>query len=267
MLDGMPDQGTPLPVRFADRLAMLFPTVMQQAVGGTVSGHCLLQRGLRDAQVSVVDGAEPASADGSVPVRVDGLGPCLGFQLPGELAGVAGLLSATWEEWVFTPTNPADRVVSGTFSSRLREQVTGMRHVVWTGKNNILQRETVLADVHEIFDDAPEDTLVLGHWCTPNDPAGSDTGEAVAAVNDAQREAYGDRFVDMGAALRDPDALQRPVLRPLRLMEQQATHEALERGVVPPALIADDDVHLNGWGNLLVLDVLVGRLRELGWTA
>lgn len=264
MRDGMPDQGTPLPVRFADRLAPLFPTVLQQAVGGTVSGHCLLQRGLRDAAVTVATDSRAPAADG-VPVTVEGLGPCLGFRLPGELEGVGGVLTATWEQWTFTPGDPAAAVRSGRFRSMLPAHLAGLRHVLWTGKNNILDVDQVLADVEELYEDAP--SLVLGHWSTPSDPVGSDTGEAVAAVNAAQQKAYGVHFVDLGGALRDPDVLSRPVVAPLRLMEQGSTHEALGRGITPPLLVADDDVHLNGWGNLLVLDLLVERLRKLGWTA
>lgn len=264
MRDGMPDQGTPLPVRFADRLVPLFPTVLQRAVGGTVTGHCLLERGLRDAAVTVAtDSRAPRS--GGVPVSVEGLGPCLGFRLPGVLEGVDGVLSATWEQWTFTPEDPDADLRSGTFRSTLPAQLADLHHVLWIGKNNILDVDQVLADVEELYDDAP--SLVLGQWSTPNDPTGSDTGKAVAAVNAAQQEAYGERFLDLGGALRDPDVLQRPVVAALRIMEQGGTHDALARGTTPPLLVAADEVHLNGWGNLLVLDLMVERLRGLGWTA
>lgn len=264
MANGQPEEGSPLPVRFADRLSVLFPSVHQHAVGGTLSGHCMMQRGLRPGAVTVTSQSTAGGA-GTVTVTVDGLHPCLGFSCPGDLNGVTGTLSSTWEEWSFTPADPAAQVSSGTFTSSLPQQVSGLRHVVWTGKNNIRAVEGVLADVDAIFQLAPKDTLILGHWYTPNDPHGSETGKAVAAVNAEQARRYGDQFLAVGDMLRDPDVLSRPSVRPLRIMEQGNTEDDLAAGVTPRSLVARDFVHLNGWGNLLVTDLLVERIRKLGW--
>lgn len=263
MADGQPEQSTPLPVRFADRLSLLFPRVLQAAVGGTRSGHCLLQRGLRDARVRVLGAPAPGAA---AEVEVTGFVPCLGFHLPGELEGTPGVLTASWEAWTFTADDPAAEVRSGRFVSTLPRELAGMRHLLWTGKNNITDVQTVLSDVQELWDLAPKDTLVLGHWCTDHDAVGSETAAAVEAVNAAQAEAYGERFLDLGRLLRQEETLSRPVVAGLRLLEQASTVESLERGVTPSLLVADDIIHLNGWGNLLVLDLLVERLRALGWT-
>ena len=69
----------------------------------------------------------------------------------------------------------------------------------------------------------------------------------------------------MNAELTTPEGLASTALRPVRVLEHATTAEALDRGVVPPVLVAADQIHLNGWGNLAVCSALVRRMQELRW--
>src|SRR5690625_8032924 len=101
-------------------------------------------------------------------------------------------------------------------------------------KNNILDTTAVLAHTQRMWDaaEAPEtDTLVLGHWPTEFDAAGSPTGQALSTVNAEQRDRYGDHFLDLQELLTGQAGLTCAPIAPLRLLEQGSTQDALDRGV------------------------------------
>src|SRR5690625_5605897 len=135
-------------------------------------------------------------------------------------------------------------------------------------KNNILDTTAVLADPQRMSDaaNAPEtDTLVLGHWPTELDAAGSPTGQALSTVNAEQRDRYGDHFLNLQKLLTGQAGLTCAPIAPLQLLEQGSTQDAMDRGGVPPLLVATDAIHLNGWGNLAVSWATIQRMRELRW--
>ncbi|EWS80981.1 hypothetical protein BF93_01050 [Brachybacterium phenoliresistens] len=266
MAFGRADEGTPLTARLSDRLALaLAPApVANHAVGATLSIHSLLQRGLETPT------ATPASSGaGTVRIALDPeIPPRAGIEFPADIAGVAGRVTCSASAWSFTPEDPAAATPTGILTSHLGAESAGSRHLLWIGKNNIRDVQGVLAHTQAMWDaaDSPaEDTLVLGQWPTPSDPHGSDTGDALRAVNAEQASRYGDRFLDIAGALADPEALSRGPVAALRLMEQGGTHDAIAQGIAPPELMGSDDIHLNGWGNLFVLDLLLQRMKELRW--
>ena len=261
-------EGTPRPIRIHEHLALAAaPTPVHAfGVGATQSGHALLMRGLARPRISPDQGPDDS---GAVPVHLDTDLPAFGpLRCPGEVDGVAGTLDATSGTWRFVTDDAAASLPTGTFRSSLAEVADGSRQVLWLGKNNILQVDTVLEHTQRMWDaaaDPANDTLVLGHWPTEHDAAGSPTGEALTAVNSAQKQRYGAHFVDLQSLLLSEEGLTAPPVAHLRLLEQASTHEAIERGVTPPLLVATDHIHLNGWGNLLVSWAIVRRMRELAW--
>ncbi|MFC0673643.1 hypothetical protein [Brachybacterium hainanense] len=266
MAYGRAEEGTPLTVRLSDRLALaLAPaTVANHAVGATLSVHTMLQRGLETPRATPA-----AETTGRVRIALEpGIGAVDGIEFPADIAGVDGQVRTLDGAWTFEPQDPSAVTPAGTLTSHLGAQAAGSRQLLWIGKNNIRDTATVLAHTQAIWDaaDVPEeDSLVLGQWATPADPVGSDTGEALAAVNAEQASRYDRHFLDLAGAFADPAALSRGPVAPLRIMEQAATHDALAQGITPPALVGSDDIHLNGWGNLFVLDLLLQRMKELGW--
>lgn len=260
---------TPLAVRIHEHLALAAAPAVVHAygVGATRSEHTLLMRGLDTPQLRRL--GDPAPQTGAVRVSLDSdLSPVGTLQIPGDLAGVPGVLDGRDHAWHFTPDDPAQPLTDGTFRSALADVAAGSRQVLWVGKNNILDVSAVLEHTQRLWDAAAEpahDTLVLGQWPTPHDPVGSSTAEAVAAVNEEQQRRYGEHFLDLGGLLTSDEGLCCPPLAPLRLLEQATTQEALAQQIVPAALRAPDDIHLNGWGNLAVSWAIVRRMRELGW--
>ncbi|MFC7464043.1 hypothetical protein [Brachybacterium sp. GCM10030252] len=262
-------EGTPLTVRIHEHLALAAApaSVHCFGVGATRSPHTLLMRGLDTPRLACV--GSPEAGTGRVRAELDsGLAPAGPLRIPGTVDGVPGELDGSSGTWFFTPEDPASPVADGVFTSSLAEVAAGSRQVLWMGKNNILDVDGVLEDTQRMWDaaDDPEhDTLVLGQWPTAYDPVGSDTAEAVLAVNEEQQRRYGDHFLDLATLLTSAEGLCCPPLAPLSLLEQAGTQGALEMHVAPPELRAPDGIHLNGWGNLAVSWAILQRMRELQW--
>ena len=260
---------TPVAVRIHEHLALAAaPAVVHgYGVGATRSPHTLLMRGL-DAPLLELRG-DPAPVTGAVPVTLDsGLAPAGPLRIPGDLDGAPGVLDGTGGSWEFVPDDPVRPSTGGVFRSALARIAEDSRQVLWMGKNNILDVDGVLEDTQRMWEaaaDPARDTLVLGQWPTPDDPVGSPTAEAVAAVNQEQQRRYGHHFLDLGGLLTSEDGLRCPPLAPLQLLDQATTHEALAQQIVPAGLRAPDDIHLNGWGNLAVSWAIIRRMQELGW--
>ena len=262
-------EGTPIAVRIHEHLALAnAPSAVHAfGVGATRSPHTLLLRGI--ARPQLIPAPAQAGRPGAVAVTLDsGLAPAGPIRCTGDIDGLPGELDGRTGTWVFTPSDPHAVVVPGRFTSSLGSTFSGARQVLWMGKNNILQVENVLADIDAMVQAAPDpqhDTLVLGHWATHNDPVGSAHGDALRTVNQQLARRYGDYFLGIEDVLTTENALCCAPIAPLRILEQGPTHDALSRGIVPPALIASDGIHLNGWGNLAVCAAIVNRMRELRW--
>lgn len=278
------DEGTPLPIRIHEHLALAAaPAVVHPfGVGATKSAHALLMRGLEQPHLTPDVAADGPGSTGEATDPADGtdaptatavhLEPALPPQgplrCPGDVDGVAGILDGTSGTWRFMADDPAAVLTPGTFRSALTAVADSSRQVLWLGKNNILEVEAVLEHTQRMWDATAhpaEDSLVLGHWPTFNDAAGSSTGEALAKVNREQAARYGDHFVDLQHLLTSEEGLTSAPIAHLQLMEQGSTHDALAQGVTPPLLVAEDHIHLNGWGNLLVSWAIEQRMRELRW--
>ena len=179
-------EATPLPIRIHEHLALAAaPAVVHPfGVGATQSAHALLMRGLDEPHVT----PQAPVGDGAVAVQLDSALPARGpLRCRGEVDGVVGTLDATSGSWRFVADDASAALGPGTFRSALSQVAADARQVLWLGKNNILDTSAVLDHTQRMWDAAarPEDdTLVLGHWPTANDPTGSATGDALTEVND-----------------------------------------------------------------------------------
>ncbi len=262
-------EDTPVAIRIHEHLALAAAPAPVHAFGvsATRSEHTLLMRGLTTPQIRVLSTADARS--GAVEVQLDpALAPAGLLRIPGQVGEVSGVLDGSSGSWSFIPEDPAQQVTDGIFRSALAATAEGARQVLWMGKNNIVQVDAVLEHTQRMWDataDPAQDTLVLGQWPTPFDPRGSETAEALEAVNAEQAERYGEHFVDIAGLLTSEAGLTCPPLRHLPLLEQGSTQDDLAQNVVPQGLRATDDIHLNGWGNLAVSWAIVQRMRELRW--
>ncbi len=258
-------EGTPLAVRIHEHLTLANAPqpVHAYGVGATRSQHTLLMRGLLTPEVRI---RHRDRSSGAAELSLGNLAPAGPIRFPGSIDGIAGILDGSKGRWLFTPRqSTAELPHHGTFTSDLVKVAEGARHLVWMGKNNIMNVDQVLEDTHTMWKAAPDDTLVMGHWPTIHDAIGSPAERAMQKVNTELAKRYKERFLDVRAALASEDGLQQRPVAPLRLMEQADTHLALDQGVVPPGLVASDEIHLNGWGNLAVSAAIVRRMRELRW--
>ncbi|MBP2409417.1 hypothetical protein [Brachybacterium fresconis] len=212
------DESTPVPIRIHEHLALSAApaTVHSFGVGATRSAHTLLMRGLDTPRVTSIDeGIRAADGTVQVPVALDSaLAPAGPLRIPGSVDGTAGVLDGSSGTWFLAvdgaELDPGGTLISGgvegVFTSDLAEVADASRQVLWMGKNNILDVAGVLADTQRMWDAArtPEtDTLVLGQWCTEADADGSETGDAVAAVNAEQARRYGEHFLDLQQLLTE----------------------------------------------------------------
>ena len=221
-------EATAVPVRIHEHLALAAApaAVHPYGVGATRSPHTLLQRGLDSPALRPEGDPEPGTGRRAVTLDSE-LRPAGPLRIPGRVDGVEGILDGSSGDWFFVPTDPADEITGGTFTSSLAEIAEGSRQVLWMGKNNIRDVEAVLEHTARMAEAAGDgDTLVLGHWCTENDPIGSETGAAVAEVNSPYAESYGDHFLYLQQLLTCDEGLA-SCRSPLSLLEQSTTHDAL----------------------------------------
>lgn len=267
MEGGLGAEHTPRPVYVHDEVRCAFDPVPVHniAYGAQWSRHTTILRGLDTPLVTIPDGY----TGGKVRVSVDAPIPALwSFRCHGTLSsGATGtLLGSPENEWYFE--SDAGPVTTGTFMSSWHAKCAQSRHVLWTGKNNIWDLETVKSDVDRLVEAArnPErDTIILGQWVTMHDLNAPDKLANMAALNEYHAEKYGDRFIDVQKILTSEEGLTSDPVRSLGLLDQADTRAELDQGIVPTPIRASDGVHLSGWGNLLVSWALIEKMKELAW--
>lgn len=269
MEGGLGAEHTPRPVYVHEELANAMNPipVTNLAYGAQFSGHTTILRGLDSPLVHIPAGYR----GGRVKVFVDTDVPGMwSFTCHGQLSsGASGTLTGTPEnQWFFE--SDGGGATSGYFTSSWKTTTETWRHVIWTGKNNIVQREKVVSDVERLVAAARNpltDAIVLGQWVTRNDLDTPEKIAAIHAVNAAQQAAYGKRFLDVQALLTSERALLAEPIASLNLHERSETRAELDKGIVPTPLRGSDGLHLSGWGNLLVSWALIEKMKELSWMA
>lgn len=279
MEGGLGQEHTPKPVYIHEELANSFNPlpVHNVAYGALWSTHSMILRGLIKPQVDFIYGS-PLSGTGKNKVQVEVRTEAPGlwsFTCHGQLSsGVSGTLTGFEEDsWFFEPDPEAVASfegwdMSGTFTSDWLVNAQNSRHVIWTGKNNIGDMQTVDSHIDALVNAARDpiaDVIVLGHWVTQKDLESAQRIRKVHDINSLHKNRYGDRFIDVQALLTSPEAMQIDTLNELKLWQNEQTQAEIELGIVPTPLRGSDGIHLSGWGNLLVAKALIERMKELKW--
>lgn len=281
MNGGYPNVGPPLPCNIRDQLkAAIHPLpYIHVAKGQLESYHSLIHMGVTTPKV-VFDGGR-ASTAGPAPVRnLEGTPshdkPVKNFSCHGKIAGTPGWLRGTGKGYTWTPDDGRTRVKSGNFVSdyqkTVKEGIGGHRphHILWVGKNNIYVNggKDVMGDVNRMvsFAGGSGQCMVVGQWLTPQDlDSGPRTTAGTKAVNAHQKERYGAHFLDLQALLTSRAGLSCGPVEGLKLWGKSSVQRDIKRGHVPRALVYRDNMHLNGWGNLIVTYAMIEKMKELQW--
>lgn len=269
MAGGAGHEGAPVRVAVIPFLESTFSgrPVRNRATGALTSAHTRVQRGTDRPRVEFSGGR--AAGGSRATIGVDHwMSPHPGFTCDGAIGAVSGRLHADGTRFLFSAADGSSRATDGHFVSSWKSESDGYGHLVWTGKNNIRAVSDVIRDVDAIVHTAPgglRDNIVLGHWATQFDTPGSATASSLKAVNDHQRRIYGGRFLDVQALLTSDWGLSSPPVADLRLLQRSDVSRDIRQGMVPMALLGGDRMHLNGWGNTIVVWALLERMKLEGW--
>lgn len=185
--------------------------------------------------------------------------------LPGTIAGVPCTVQGhphRFQKVVVTRLTPGEPVQAGTgtgswWHTAYEEMHRGRVHLIWTGKNNIVMPDRVIADTRAIHGVEPQTSVVMGHWYAWADQPGTATRAAVDRVNASYRAEYGPRYFDTMAALRSRELWALPELKAYDVGYTAADKDWLARGLPPRQLVSyTDKMHLNALGNRLIAHAL-----------
>lgn len=265
-------------VTIHDELAALGVPTVEHGYGAWQSPEILAIRSsahpLRP-DLSAAGGVLPSRGKIEVPV-LDRIVPTLpATPIPGTVGGIeVGMTRADEDAEDDQPllalhrTHPGDSMEVGsqsqsTWTTSLEDRYRGCIHVLWMGANNIEEPDQVLADTAAAFETDPEATLVMTHWKSWWKRAGTDGAAWVDRVNSGYRAMFGEHCLDITAAMWDPRWWELPEVAELELHARTDSGKRRARGLVPEDFVADDTIHLNGYGNLVLAHALHHRMRSL----
>lgn len=123
----------------------------------------------------------------------------------------------------------------------------GHKHLLWMGRDNIEQTGQVFDDIRTAYDIEPETSVVLGHYATAGEAPGRRA--AVETLNTKLAAAYGEKFFDVAAALRDSTLWEIAELAVYGIGTSSTDRDDLNQGLPPRSLLATDGTRLNNLGN------------------
>lgn len=217
------------------------------------------------------DGVLPTSGEIVLTAR-DGRVPITNQPIPGTLAGLPVTASGIWgsDRLVrlrrLEPGEPVDLHAEsdGTWRTALEQHHRGDVHVLWMGKNNVLDLSQVLEDTRRAAAVEPERTIVMGHWKTWMNRPGTEKSEPIDQLNRAYAEEYGPRFFDTARHLLDPQMWRLPEIADKGIGQSDVDQERVALGLPPKSLIAHDHAHLNAYGLVILSQALAQQIRGLG---
>ena len=256
-----------------DRPVIRIENVLSPLLGA--AGHVPAVGGDRSHQtLSMRSAAHPYkpnfgynSGSGALPSRGqiivnthDGRVPNWRKTIPGTISGVPCSLRADryrHRKLLISRTDVGEELHVGTgpgscWHTGLEATHRGKVHLIWTGKNNIDDPAGVLADTRACFAVEPSTSVVMAHWHTYHDRAGTVGWDRVRTVNDAYRTEYGSRYHDVMADLTDPEMWNLDELTAYRIGTSPEDRAWLAMGLPPRSVVGSDLTHLNALGNTII---------------
>lgn len=235
-------------------------TIVNRGIGGQTSTQIAARQGGIITYLTVQDNQLPASGAVTVTARSIGLLTDQGAQsIDGTLAGVPGILQrASDDSYTFSRLQPGAVVACPARTPFLPAQAVDQESttLVWLGRNNLgdpvtIQRDTA-AIVRTLSPFKPR-FLVLGPTNGQNEPSGSFGHTKALEVNNAFSALYGDRYVNVRAALvaaYDPG------------LPDDVTAHSEDR---PPPSLMSDTIHFNNAGYAVVAREVAAVINAKGW--
>ncbi len=247
--------------------------------GGETSSNILARRGVGDARYRLAFPDNKIPASGTVKVTLDSSTTSTWNQntiFPGYVQDIPGTLTAIKESegaYYFTRSvdgeeRYAPAGAASEFYSRQEMMSRASNHIIQIGRNNLNQLDQLKKDTKAAFDMAPKTTLVMGHFPAGKQAKDSENLKQVSAYNAWAAETYGDRFLDTMDWLREKSQeswLRYGDLQGSDVWNSPDDRKDYEDGNVPRSLYADDFFHLNGWGYLVLAQMMAARVSYLGW--
>ncbi|MCG2622289.1 hypothetical protein LVY72_10205 [Arthrobacter sp. I2-34] len=241
--------------------------------GGQTAEQTLARLGSRPALMD--RGTIPASGPALLTTPSMSAAGHASFTAAGSLAGIPGTLSkahGAQRGYTFRRSRPGRpaRIPEGTpfVPAKGREFRTGINHLN-IGKNNLTGEHrgtsdpgTILRWTYDAYDwlsaTSPR-VLVWGHFVNTGTPEASPVRGKIRHINEALKDRYGPRFVDLDGLLTHLGVWEITGVRPAA---SDLREQAL--GNKPPSLSLNS-AHMNATGYKAVRHVIEQRLGELAW--
>lgn len=242
-------------------------------VGGQTAEQILARLGSRPALMT--GGTIPASGPAVLTTPSMSAAVPAPFKATGTLAGVPGTLTkahGTQAGYTFARDQPGKpvRIPDGEpfIPTKGKEFRRGINHLN-IGKNNLTGKrpgtsdpDTILGWTFDAYDwltaSSPR-VLVWGHFVNTGTPEASAVRGKIRRINEALKDRYGPRYVDVEGLLTHLGVWEAAGVQPTAAdLKQQAL------GNKPPSLSLNP-AHMNATGYKAVRHVIEQRLGELAW--
>lgn len=147
------------------------------------------------------------------------------------------------------------------------------RHIYWMGKNDLVwsqfSRETAVENLRRAWNMNGSKkwthNFALGHWVTRLDSAAA--RRDVAWINKQYVYYFGAKNVlDVQTLLTTEWGLKSGPVRHLNVLSNPTWAQQARNGIVPDALVqSGDPKHLNDYGNAVVAQAAIYKLKQKGW--
>lgn len=178
--------------------------------------------------------------------------------MAGTLAGVHGLLTTDAAgNWTFARDSEGPAVACPAGSAFIPDAARAMRARtawIWAGRNNASAPGTVKADIAAMVAHLGHERFIIGGVINgnyENEFAGGGQYAVITALNADLGALYGERFIDLRAAL-------------VAAADPVADAIWIERDTVPGSL-RSDDIHLNDAGYAIVAAQMHAATIAMGW--
>ena len=213
------------------------------------------------------DAQIPATEPGTVIIKGNPVSGA-GVSITGELGGVRGTLTLIrTKRFEFTSDEGAVTLRAGAQFIPDSQVWRDAPALLQIGKNDlsagtsadfVIERTAV---AYNWLRTLPQLTLIMGHHANTVWGAADPKVAEVEKVNEAYRQQYGPRYIDLTAFITSPEIWDHTGLTPT-----EADLQAQADGLMPLSLSRDNGTHFNATANAAIAEHLVKpHLKKIGW--